>query len=293
MASQQSWDSHPSLIPKNALAVDLTQYEWTNSQLVFDFTLKCFYLSRNLVYFSRSAPPPDHPRHVYIGDDKVFRSDWTNLLSASRGKQLLINQEAVAKQTEAIKGYTPLPLQHHETYPSGYYYDSVTRYTYHVTPSSQAILCQDTHPFTKLIDVPLRLMEYLDPVEEYQQPELSMPPHEITRWRFTRLQSPQVATSSTPKAEISLSLTRTPEIEYQSVLLTAEPEEPTDPSSSNSDSDSDTDSMAGDKETKMNPPPEFSGSAEKARDFLWQADLYITCKKDQFKDDTTCIVWTF
>jgi len=69
-------DSHPSLIPKNTLAVDLTQYEWTNSQLVFDFTLKCFYLNGNLVYFSRSAPPPDHPRHVYIGDDRVFRSDW-------------------------------------------------------------------------------------------------------------------------------------------------------------------------------------------------------------------------
>jgi len=161
MASQQSWDSHPSLIPKNAIAIDLTQYEWTNPQLVFDFTLKCFYLSGNLVYFSCSAPPPDHPRHVYIGDDRVFRSDWTNLLSASRGKQILIDQEAVAKQTEAIKGYTPLPLQHHETYPSGYYYDSVTRYTYHITPSSQAILCQDIHPFTKLIDVPLRLTDYL------------------------------------------------------------------------------------------------------------------------------------
>jgi len=47
--------------------------------------------------------------------------------------------------------------------------------------------------------------------------------------------------------------------------------------------------MAGDKETKMNPPPEFSGSAEKARDFLRQVDLYITCKKDQFKDDTARI----
>jgi len=50
--------------------------------------------------------------------------------------------------------------------------------------------------------------------------------------------------------------------------------------------------MAGDKETKMNPPLEFSRSAEKACDFLWQVDLYITCKKDQFKDDTACIVWT-
>src|SRR5882724_5927330 len=50
--------------------------------------------------------------------------------------------------------------------------------------------------------------------------------------------------------------------------------------------------MAGDKETKMNPPPEYSGSAEKARDFLWQVDLYITCKKDQFKDDTARIAWT-
>jgi len=50
--------------------------------------------------------------------------------------------------------------------------------------------------------------------------------------------------------------------------------------------------MAGDKETKMNPPPEFSGSAEKARDFLRQVDLYITCKKDQFKDDTARIAWT-
>src|SRR5882724_12242179 len=138
-----------------------------------------------------------------------------NLLSASKGKQILINQEAVTKQTKAIKGYTLLPLQHHETYPSGYYYDSIIHYTYHITPSSQAILCQDTHPFTKLIDVPLRSTDYLDPVEEYQQPELSTPPRELARWRFTRLQSPQIATSSTPRAEISLSLTRTPDIEYQ------------------------------------------------------------------------------
>jgi len=187
------------------------------------------------------------------------------------------------------QGLHPLPLQHHETYPSGYFYDSVTRYTYHITPSSQAILCQDIHPFTKLIDVPLRLTDYLDPVEEYQQPELSTPPRELARWRFTRLQSPQIAISSTPKAETSLQLTRTPEIEYQSALLVAEPEEPSD---SNSNSDSDTDSMAGDKETKMNPPPEFSGSAEKARDFLRQVDLYITCKKDQFKDETARIAWT-
>jgi len=89
-----------------------------------------------------------------------------------------------------------------------------------------------------------------------------------------------------------LQLTQTPEIEYQSALLPVEPEEPSNPSSSDSDSDSDTESMAGDKETKMNPPPKFSRSAEKAHDFLWQVNLYITCKKDQFKDDTTRIVWT-
>ena len=153
MASQQLWDSHPSLIPKNALEVNLTQYEWTNSQLVYDFTLKCFYLSSNLVYFSHSAPPPDHPRHVYIGDNRVFRSDWTNLLSASKGKQIFIDQEVITKQTKVIKGHTPLPLQHHKTYPPGYYYNSVTQYTYHITPSSQAILCQDTHPFTRLVDI--------------------------------------------------------------------------------------------------------------------------------------------
>jgi len=29
----------------------------------------------------------------------------------------------------------------------------------------------------------------------------------------------------------------------------------------------------------MNPPPEFSGSAEKARDFLRQVDLYITVRR--------------
>src|SRR5882724_376598 len=108
MASQQSWDSHPSLIPKNAIAVELTQYEWTNSQLVFDFTLKCFYLSGNLIYFSHSAPPPDHPRHVYIGDNQVFQSDWPNLLPARRGKPFSINHEAVNKQTKSIKGYTLL-----------------------------------------------------------------------------------------------------------------------------------------------------------------------------------------
>src|SRR5882724_6295015 len=119
-----------------------------------------------------------------------------NLLSASKGKQILIDQEAITKQTKAIKSYTLLPLQHHETYPSGYYYDSITHYTYHVTPSSQAILCQDTHPFTRLVDVPLRPMDYLDPVTEHQQPGLNTPPHELARWRFTRLVSPQVATSS-------------------------------------------------------------------------------------------------
>jgi len=217
-----------------------------------------------------------------------------NLLSASRGKQILIDQEAVTKQTEAIKSYTPLPLQHHETYPSGYHYDSITHYTYHITPSSQAILCQDIHLFTKLIDVPLRLLDYLDPVTEHQQQGLSTPPHKLARWRFTNLESPQVATSSTPKVETPLRLTHTPEVEYQSALLSVELEEPTDPSSSDSDSDSDSDndSMAGDKENKMNPPPEFSGSTEKARDFLWQVDLYITCKKDQFKDNTARIVWT-
>jgi len=90
--------------------------------------------------------------------------------------------------------------------------------------------------------------------------------------------------------EVLLHLTHTPEIEYQSALLPVELEDPSDPSSS--DSDSDTDNMAGDKETKMNPPPEFSGSAEKARNFLRQVELYLTCKKDQFKDDTACIAWT-
>jgi len=124
---------------------------------------------------------------------------------------------------------------------------------------------------------------------EHQQPELSTPPRELACWRFTNLESPQVTVSSTPKADISLRLTHTPDIEYQSVLLTAEPEEPSEPSSSNSDSDSDTNSMAGDKETKMNPPPEFYRSAEKACDFLRQVNLYITCKKDQFKDDTARI----
>jgi len=147
-----------------------------------------------------------------------------------------------------------------------------------------------THPFTKLVEVtPLRRVAYLDPVLEHLKPEEHTPPREHARWRFTRLESPQVATTSTPKPEVSLRLTHTPELEYQSALLPAEPEEPTDPSSS--DSDSDTDDMAGDKEAKMNTPPEFSRSAEKARDFLWQVDLYLTCKKDQFKNDTSRITW--
>jgi len=50
--------------------------------------------------------------------------------------------------------------------------------------------------------------------------------------------------------------------------------------------------MAGDKEVKLNPPLEFSGSADKARNFLCQVELYLTCKKDQFKDDETRITWT-
>ena len=96
------------------LAVDLTQYQWTNSQLVYDFNLKCFYLNGNLVYFSHSAPPLDHPRHVYIGDNRVFRSDWTDLLSASEWRLNLFDQETVTKQIQLLQGQTPLVLQHHE-----------------------------------------------------------------------------------------------------------------------------------------------------------------------------------
>jgi len=46
-----------------------------------------------------------------------------------------------------------------------------------------------------------------------------------------------------------------PELEYQSTLLPAELEDPSDPSSSDSNSDSNTDSMAGER-NKMNPPLE-------------------------------------
>jgi len=41
--------------------------------------------------------------------------------------------------------------------------------------------------------------------------------------------------------------------------------------------------MAGDKRNEDEPTSEFSGSAEKAHDFLRQVDLYFTCKKDQFQ----------
>jgi len=151
--SQQPWDSHPSLIPKNTLEVDLTQHQWTNTCLVYDFNLKCFYLNGNLVYFSRLAPPPDHPRHVYIRDNQVFQSNWTDLPLANEWRLSILDQETVAKQIQSLQGQNPLALQHHESYPSGYHYDSITSYTYHVTNSSQAILCEATHLFTKLVDV--------------------------------------------------------------------------------------------------------------------------------------------
>jgi len=113
------------------LAVDLTQHQWNNLQLVYDFNPKCFYLNSNLVYFLHSAPPPGHPRHMYIGDNQVFQSDWTDLLLASKLKLNLLDQETVTKQIQALQGQTPLALQHHESYPLGYRYDPITQYTYH------------------------------------------------------------------------------------------------------------------------------------------------------------------
>jgi len=151
---------------------------------------------------------------------------------ANKGKQILINQEAVAKQTKAIKVIPHYPYSITKHIRLDIITISITCYTYHITPSSQAILCQDIHPFTKLVDVPLWPTDYLDPVMEYQQLELSTPPCRTNSLAFHQLSIPQVATSSTSKAEIPLRLTHTPEIEYQSTLLTTEPEEPTDPSSS-------------------------------------------------------------
>src|SRR5882724_2670043 len=120
MGSQSPWDSHPSLIPKNALSVDITQHQWTNTHLVYDFNLKCFYLNGNLVYFSRSASPPDYPRHIYIRGDRVFRSDWTDLPSAKEWKLSVLDQETVAKQIQSLQGQNPLALQHHKSYLPGY-----------------------------------------------------------------------------------------------------------------------------------------------------------------------------
>jgi len=139
---------------------------------------------------------------------------------ASEWRLSLFNQEAVAKQIQSLQGQNPLALQHHESYPPGYCYDPITGYTYHVTESSQAILCKANHPFTKLVDIkPLRRLEYLDPISGHLQPESHTPPQELAHWRFTQLESPQVTTSSTPKVEVSLRLNHTPEIEYQSTLL--------------------------------------------------------------------------
>jgi len=132
--------------------------------LVFDFTLKCFYLSGNLVYFSRSALPPDHPRHVYIGDNQVFRSDWTNLLLANKGKQILINQEAVAKQTKAIKGYTPLPLQHQRNISVWILlqFHHLLHLSHHSIISGYPLFRYPS--IYQLVDVPLWPTDYLDPV---------------------------------------------------------------------------------------------------------------------------------
>jgi len=157
--------------------VDITQHQWNNLQLVYDFNLKCFYLNSNLVYFSWSAPPPDHPRHVYIGDNRVFRSDWTDLPSAAEWRLSVLDQQTVDKQIQVLQGQIVLALQHHKSYLPGYRYDPITGYTYHVTESSQAILCEATHPFTKLVDItPLRRLEYLDPISNHQHPETTTPP---------------------------------------------------------------------------------------------------------------------
>jgi len=203
-------------------------------------------------------------------------------------KLILVDQETVSKHFELLKGRKPLPLQHHESYPPKYYYDPTARLTYHVTESAQAILCEQTHPFTQLVDIsPLRRLTFLDLIAEHQHPGTQTLPKEFSRWRFTRLESPHI--TNTPKQETSFHLTHTPEIEYQSALLPTEEESHSD---SDTDTDSDTDNMAWDKEVKLNPPLEFSGSADKACDFLRQVELYLTCKKGQFKDDKACITWT-
>ena len=114
---------------------------------------------------------------MYIGDNRVFQSDWTDLPLASEWRLSVLDQQTVTEQIKVLQGQTALVLQHHESYPSGYHYNPITGYTYHVTESSQAILCEATHLFTKLVDVtPLRQLEYLDPIAQHQHPETTTPP---------------------------------------------------------------------------------------------------------------------
>jgi len=180
----------PILLPKNALHVDLKSYTWENLDLIYDHQLECFYLKGNLVYFSRSALPPDNPKNVYIGEEFVFRDTWQELPLARTWKLILVDQENCFKTLRLLKGRKPLPLQHHESYPPKYYYDPTARLTYHVTESAQAILCEQTHPFTQLVDIsPLRRLTFLDLIAEHQHPGTQTLPKEFSRWRFTRLES--------------------------------------------------------------------------------------------------------
>jgi len=171
--------------PKERPQYQLPILQWDNPDLVYDYQLKCFYLEGNLVYFSRSAPPPNKPKYVYVGSNKVFRSDWENLPAVDTWKAIVFDREAINKHIEILKGKRPLPLQHHDSYPPNYYYDTKTRFTYHISETAQAVLCEDIHPFTHLVDVqPLRRKTFLDPIAEHQRPEQSTPLPTLARWRL-------------------------------------------------------------------------------------------------------------
>jgi len=152
------------LLFQEPLCCDLTHTSGPNSQLVSTSHLKCFYLSGQLVYFSRFAPHQSSQTRVI--ERPSLPKDWTNLLSASKGKQILINQKPLPNRpSHRFHSTTFTSITKHTTWDLLPILSPNTPIRH---PSSQAILCQDTIRY-QINRQPLRLTDTSTLLEEYQQ----------------------------------------------------------------------------------------------------------------------------